>query len=471
MKLQRLLSTLVLLWFLCAGACGAAEPRTALVIGNGTYGQGALPNAINDASDVADVLRRAGFDMLVKVDADQRNMVDVIQGFGRKLKANGGIGLFYFAGHGVQVDGANYIVPVGSGINSERDLRARAVYVGEVLDAMAAAKNGLNIVILDACRNNPFPAKTRSMEGGLARLDSNAGTFISFSTSPGAVALDGDGRNSPYTKHLVAAIDAPDLTIEETFKRTLKGVYQETGGQQTPWISSSFFGDFIFHPTRTTAPTFVPPSALTTPREPPRTAAPQLTTGTVPALAGVYRADGTNPDGSRYRGMVALTPSGKDYTFKWWISRHVFSGTGRFAGRMLVVEWGQKSPVLYTLSAGKRLDGEWADGTASERLELFAGAAQSAISAPSGRYRVTGRNPNGAIYSGAARITSDGRSQYRMDWTVGPTKYAGTGTLEGNLLTVDWGSTTPVVYAIAADGKLNGLWAGGSGEETLIPDR
>ena len=169
--------------------------------------------------------------------------------------------------------------------------------------------------------------------------------------------------------------------------------------------------------------------------------------------------------------MVALTPSGKEYTFKWWISRQVFSGTGRFAGRMLVVEWGQKSPVLYTLSAGKRLDGEWADGTASERLELFAGAAQSAISAPSGRYRVTGRNPNGAIYSGTARITPDGRSQYRMDWTVGATKYAGTGTLEGNLLTVDWGSTTPVVYAIAADGKLNGLWAGGSGEEALVPDR
>src|SRR2546423_11930310 len=105
---------------------------------------------------------------------------------------------------------------------------------------------------------------------------------------------------------------------------------------------------------------------MTTAREPPRTAAPQPATGTVPALAGVYRADGTSPDGSRYRGMVALTPSGKEYTFKWWNSRQAFSGTGRFAGRMLVVDWAQNSPALYTLGASKRLDGEWADGMATE---------------------------------------------------------------------------------------------------------
>ena len=422
------------------------------------------------------MLRRVGFDVTLKTDAAQRPMIEAIQDYGTKLKDAGGVGLFYFSGHGVQLDGVNYMIPIGSGINSERDVKFRAVSAGEILDAMAAANNGLNIVILDACRNNPFPTMSRSATRGLARLDSGSGTFISFSTSPGAVAFDGDGRNSPYTKHLLAAIDMPDLTIEETFKRTLKGVYQETQGQQTPWISSSFFGDFIFRPTGTTAPAFVPstqPSvALHSPRNaPPATAAAAgAVTGPVPALAGIYRADGTNPDGSRYRGMTALIPSGNEYIFKWWISSQAFNGRGRFAGRMLVVDWNAKSPVIYTLGAGNRLDGEWADGRATETLELFAGAASGSIAPPGGRYRVTGRNPNGSSYSGMVTIASEGSGRYRMEWTVGSSNYSGAGTLEGNVLTVSWGSATPVVYAIGADRTLNGLWAAGNGQETLIPE-
>ena len=463
---------LVLAGAIAASPCTALEPRTALVIGNGGYSFGVLPNAVNDATDMAETLRSVGFDVSLRTNADQRGMIDAIGGFGAALKDKGGVGLFYFSGHGVQLNGANYMLPVGDGLSSERDLRYRAVNAGEVLDAMAAANNQLNIVILDACRNNPFPAASRSIDRGLARLDSSAGSFISFSTSPGAVALDGEGRNSPYTKHLLAAIRTPDLTIEETFKRTLKGVYQETRGQQTPWISSSFFGDFVFHPTAplaAQAPLAAAPQ-LALRDVPPRELPPGALAAALPALTGVYRVSGTNPNGSRYRGMVSLALSGKKYEFKWWIGQQVFNGKGRFAGRMLVVDWGSTSPVIYTLRNDGRLDGEWADGRAMETLDVFAHAAPDAVPRLGGRYQVSGRNPNGSSYSGTVTIISEG-SRYRLSWNIGSTSYRGTGTLNDNLLTVDWGSATPVVYAISADGRLRGLWAGGNAEEILTPQR
>ena len=199
---------------------------------------------MNDANDMATALRGAGFDVILKTDADQRSMLDGVRAFGDALKAKGGVGLFFFSGHGAQVSGENYIVPIGAPIASGEALRAQAVTATEVVDAMAAARNGLNIVVLDACRDNPMGGTAR----GLSRIDSSASLFVSFATSPGAVALDGTGRNSPYTKHLAQAINAANLSLEDTFKRTLKGVYQETRGEQTPWISSSFFGDFVFRP-------------------------------------------------------------------------------------------------------------------------------------------------------------------------------------------------------------------------------
>jgi hypothetical protein len=472
MALRGLVGAVVFAGAIAISPCTALESRTALVIGNGSYSFGALPNAVNDATDVGETLRSVGFDVSLRTNADQRSMLEAIDGFGAVLKEKRGVGLFYFSGHGVQLNGANYMLPAGNGLSSERDLRYRAVNASEVLEAMAAASNQLNIVILDACRNNPFPTTSRSVARGLARLDSTAGTFISFSTSPGAVALDGDGRNSPYTKHLLAAIRTPDLTIEETFKRTLKGVYQETAGQQTPWISSSFFGDFVFRPAGAPA---AQSSLQATPqlalREvPSRELAPGAAAAAVPALTGVYRVQGTNPNGSRYRGMVSLALSGKEYEFKWWIGQQVFNGKGRFAGRMLVVDWGSSSPVIYTLHNGARLDGEWADGRATESLEVFARAAPGAAPRLGGRYQVSGRSPNGSSYSGGVTITSEG-SRYRMNWRIGSSSYQGTGTLNDNVLTVDWGSATPVVYAVSADGRLRGLWAGGNGEETLTPER
>lgn len=451
----------------------AAEPRTALVIGNSRYAFSPLPNAANDAADIAAALRNAGFNVILKIDADRRAMTEAIGAFGETLKTSRAMGLFFFAGHGVQISGENYLVPVGDGFASERDLTDRAIKAADVVDAMAAANNDLNIVILDACRDNGLGSTSTR---GLSRIDSNARLFVSYSTSPGAVAQDGEGRNSPYTKHLTQAIGIPDLTLEQTFKATLKGVYQETRGQQTPWISSSFFGDFIFRATQQTAVLDVeraPPAPSAEGSGPQRNALhiPRPAKTSMPAtLTGIYRVEGNNPGGGRYRGMASVTQTGDQFSFKWWIGTQTFEGTGQLAGRMLVINWGDKTPVVYTLGARDVLDGEWADGTATERLTLFGGASQNPVTLKEGAYRAAGRNANGALYQGMVRIARQGEA-YQLDWKIGKDVYQGTGTLDGNLLSVDWGSATPVVYALAADGSLKGLWAAGTGEETLTPER
>ena len=463
-RLDRVIRSGWLLFFLIVLGClalvlvrgaAAAEARTALVIGNSAYPFARLANPANDASDMAIALRGAGFDVLLRTDVDQQGMQESISWLGQKLKRNGGVGLFFFAGHGIQMNGENYIIPIVDGIRGEDDVKHRTVMAAQAVDAMSAASNRLNIIVLDACRDNPLSG---GVTRGLSRIDSNASQFVSFSTSPGSVALDGDGRNSPYTQHLKAAIGVPDLNIEQTFKQALKGVYQETHGRQTPWISSSFFGDFVFR--QESAPSQVRPSPSIGPERPGFMK--------MPVLAGVYRVEGTNPNGSHYQGMVALWPAGQDYQLKWWIGRQTLSGSGHLAGRMLVVNWGQKSPVIYSFGAGNRLDGEWADGSATEQLELFAPAGDGQLAVPSGRYRVTGRNPDGRNYSGDVLITRQG-SRLHLDWKVSSSNYQGTGTLAGNLLTVDWGSTTPVVYALTSDGSLRGLWDSGAGEEVLLP--
>jgi Caspase domain len=457
-----------------AHAQGQSEARTALVIGNGGYSYSKLGNPVNDARDMADALRGAGFEVILKTDADQAGMKDAIRTFGDALKTKGGVGLLFYAGHGVQLNGENYILPIGERPGSEGALKAGAIAAAEVVDAMAAARNGLNIVILDACRDNPLQAGSGATSG-LSRIDSSSSLFVSFSTSPGEVALDGTGRNSPYTKYLKGAIGTSNLTIEDTFKRTLKGVYQETGGKQQPWISSSFFGEFVFRPNARP-----PAAAIAAPPPPPQQQAglanfPRmvpgaLTSGTTLALGGLYLVEGTNPNGSRYRGMVALTPAGNQFRFTWWISRQIFSGVGQFAGRMLVVNWGAKSPVIYTVNRNDNLDGEWADGSATERLVLYALAVSGAVTPPEGTYNVAGRNPNGSRYAGRVTIARQG-NRYQLDWRVGSTSYHGTGTLDGNVLVVDWGSSTPVIYSLTADGTLKGLWDAGRAEETLTPSR
>ena len=447
-----------------AGGTIAAEPRTALVIGNAAYPFGALSNPVNDATDIATALRNAGFEVSLKTDASNDEMRLAIRNFSDALKNWGGVGLFYFAGHGVQLKGENFIVPITKEIGSEDALERNAVRATEAVDAMAAARNALNIVVLDACRNNPFTGATK----GLSRIDSNARLFVSYSTSPGAVALDGEGRNSPYTKYLSRSIEMSELSLEETFKNTLKGVYQETKGQQTPWISSTFFGDFAFHPKNKmtlAAPPPTGPAGLTVRQSNKPLSQFFNKRSGKPAVTGVYRVSGTNSNGSHYRGIAAITPHGERVRVRWWIGGEVFNGIGEYAGRMLVVKWGEKHPVVYSF-ADDRLNGEWADGTATEDLILFSHSTAEVVARPHGRYAVHGRKRDGSRYSGTAELRSRG-NHVVIQWHVGSETYRGTGILAKNVLTVDWGAATPAVYALGSDGSLRGLWSFGRGEEIL----
>lgn len=439
-------------------AASPVHARTALVIGNSAYPTAPLANPRNDANDVAVALRTAGFEVDLRLDADRKSMQDALGAFAARLKSKGGAGLLYFAGHGAQLAGENYLMPVDVAFGSAGELKRTAVSAGEAVDAMARARSGLNIVILDACRNNPLPAAIGT--AGLSRIDTNATLFLSYATSPGAVALDGSGRNSPYTKHLVQAIGTDGLSIEETFKRTLKGVYQETKGAQTPWLSSSFFGDFVFRPRGTQAALRDRTEGVTSARAVAR----------MGSLAGIYRETGTNPSGTQYVGMAAIEPRGEQVNFTWWITKDRFAGTGEMAGQMLVVKWNQRHPVVYTFDGDRVLQGEWADGTATDRLELFAPLTSAPAPDPRGQYRTEGMNPNGKPYAGTVTVTRRGE-QYQFAWQTGSTSYSGAGRRQGNLMIVDWGSTMPMLYALNPDGTLSGLWDAGRGHETLTPAR
>ncbi len=506
LRLVALLATLSL------AQAEAIPPRTALVIGNADYSYGPLKNPLNDANAVAKSLGEAGFNVTVKTNADQEDMEAAIRSFGKQLKAKGGVGLFYFSGHGAQIKGENYLLPVGDSIKDVEDIKTGAVTATGIVDAMAKAHNDLNIVVLDACRNNPIDPNGAH---GLSRIDSNASLFVSYATSPGSVALDGTGNNSPYTKYLAQSIAAPNLSIEDTFKRTLKGVYVETHGEQTPWISSTFFGDFVFRPdgiqpaapeasesssqdeaaapdesesagqeesedqsasteedngeeqsaeSEDQSPEAVGPTAML--RVPDSN---RIISGPPIVLTGVYHVEGTNPDGSHYRGMLTLAQDKDDFTLTWWIGKDVFHGSGHFAGKMLVVNWGDKTPVIYSFGKDGALDGEWADSTATETLVPAAVAAPEESEPAEGLYKVSGKNPDGAAYEGTVDLSKQGKT-YVLKWTVGESSYEGKGTLDDNLLTVEWGNATPVVYALSKDGSLGGLWEAGKGEETLTPE-
>jgi len=229
----------------------AKDQRIALVIGNSAYSSGPLKNPVNDATDMAAALKRAGFTVTLKKNANLQEMVEAIEAFGNNLK-RGDVGLFYYAGHGVQVSSVNYLLPISTKINKESDVRFQAVDAGMVLAQMENANNGVNIVILDACRDNPFGKSFRSSSRGLAIVaNAPSGTFISYSTGAGQVADDGEGENSPYTKALLENIAKPGLTINKVFMNVRSKVKRETG--QVPWELSSLEGDFFFIPGSTKA--------------------------------------------------------------------------------------------------------------------------------------------------------------------------------------------------------------------------
>ena len=222
-------------------------PRFALIVGNSRYSEVPLKNPANDASAIAEQLRRVGFTVTLKLDAGRQEMVDAIQSFGNNLAKQKGVGLFYFAGHGAQLAWRNYLIPVDAVIEQVSDMQTRAVDVGTLLNGLTKAGNPMNVVILDACRDNPF-GKARVEQRGLSQLDAPPGTLLAYATSPGNVAADGEGKNGLYTEYLLREMQAREAKIEDIFKRVRLNVRRESQGRQIPWESTSLEEDFYFLP-------------------------------------------------------------------------------------------------------------------------------------------------------------------------------------------------------------------------------
>ncbi|MGC3947093.1 MAG: caspase family protein [Chryseolinea sp.] len=228
------------------------EKRYALVIGNSNYSKevGVLKNPLNDATDVATELRRSNFEVQLVTNATYVQMREAMRKFQEKLTAgprDQTVGLFYYAGHGVAYQDENYLVPIDADVKFEDDITRMCFPVQRmVLANMERTNSRMNIVILDACRNNPFPATSRDIGGGLAEMKKARGSFIAYATAPGSVASDGSGRNGLYTQELVKALRKPGLTIEQVFKEVRMNVMRLSGDKQYTWDSSNIIGEFYF---------------------------------------------------------------------------------------------------------------------------------------------------------------------------------------------------------------------------------
>jgi uncharacterized membrane protein YgcG len=229
-----------------------AENRLALVIGQSAYrAVTPLPNPANDAKAMAQLLGDAGFEVVTSADLSQNDLRRTVGEFAAKIAAKGPdtTALVFYAGHGMQVDGENFLIPVDIDPKRETDIPLQAVRLNDVLNTLTSVPSKMRIILLDACRNNPFPDINKTAGHGLAIVDAKIGapgTFLSYSTSPGAEAEDGSGADSPYTTALLTAAREPNLSIEEAFKRVRVSVNKATEGRQTPWESSSLTDEFRF---------------------------------------------------------------------------------------------------------------------------------------------------------------------------------------------------------------------------------
>jgi hypothetical protein len=249
-EIRRIAALIALLPLVFAGPA-VAEKRIALVVGNSAYQNiTRLENPRNDAVLMAETLGGLGFTLIggrAQLELDKSALDTAVQNFGRQIQG-ADVALFYYAGHGVQVSGSNYLVPVGANPTREADVDFQMVDINLVLRQMQGSGTRLNMVILDACRNNPFGARgLRASDGGLAQMRAPEGTLISYATQPGSVAQDGSDGHSPYTKALAATIRQAGLDIFQTFNQVGLAVKRQTGGSQQPWVSSSpIDGTFYF---------------------------------------------------------------------------------------------------------------------------------------------------------------------------------------------------------------------------------
>jgi uncharacterized caspase-like protein len=226
-----------------------SESRHALVIGNGKYKKGSLRNPVNDARDMAKILKKTGFKVDLLTNATKSRMKKAIAKFGVNLEKSGGTGLFYYAGHGMQVKGINYLIPIAAEIRYEEDIEDEAIKAGIVLSKMKGAKNRLNIVFLDACRDNPFASAYRSSSSrGLAQMDAPTGSIIVYATAAGKTAADGFTRNGLFTGHLIRHMQRSGVSLTQMMMDVRRDVLRDSNNMQTPWDASSLIGNFYFIP-------------------------------------------------------------------------------------------------------------------------------------------------------------------------------------------------------------------------------
>ena len=318
--LRRSLLTVIIPATILLGASQAlAENRLALVIGQSAYRSvPALPNPANDARAVTQMLTDSGFEVSSASDLSQIQLREKVSEFAGKIAAKGSdtIALVFYAGHGLQIDGENFLVPVDVDPKRESDIPMQAVRLNDILNTLTSVPSKMRFLLLDSCRNNPFP-EIKSAGRGLAIVDAKIGapnTFLSFSTSPGAEAEDGAGANSPYTAALLAAARESNIPVEETFKHVRLAVNRATDGRQTPWDSSSLTEDFRFSGAAVAGPKLA--AAKKTVDEWKR----DLKGKPVEAANELIVADGTDEAYEAFAVLYASTPRGLQA--RDWLDRH-----------------------------------------------------------------------------------------------------------------------------------------------------
>jgi hypothetical protein len=223
-------------------------PKIALVLGNSRYAESPLKNPANDARAIGEALTASGFAVTTKLDAGRADMVAAIDAYVKELAAKKCVGLFYYAGHGIQLAWKNYMLPVDAEVDTVDDVQKQAVEVNNLMSGLTKAANPLNVIILDACRDNPFGSAKQPQQKGLSQMDAPSNTILAYATSPGNVASDGDGTNGLYTENLLREIKVPEAKLEDVFKRVRLGVRRRSNGAQIPWESTSLEDDFWFIP-------------------------------------------------------------------------------------------------------------------------------------------------------------------------------------------------------------------------------
>jgi tetratricopeptide (TPR) repeat protein len=285
------------------------QKRIALVIGNANYQVGKLDTPLNDATDMEAALNELGFEVILLKDSSKRQMDDALDQFSTRIN-QGYVGLFYYAGHGMQVEGENYLIPVNVQIKAEKDVEYESMPLGKILGRMESAGNQINIVILDACRDNPFRKFSRSSSRGLTTpVQPASGTLIVFATAPGKVASDGMGRNGLFTSYLLKYIKTPNLDVDLMLRQVRSNVAKDTKNYQVSWNSSSLTGEFAFNQkpeTITSKPS--PPTTFSTPQPQP-SPSPQLTATAFYDSGNSKRESGDNQGAiTDYNQAIKLKP-------------------------------------------------------------------------------------------------------------------------------------------------------------------